>query len=67
MSDDDMIAKLIADLSDREKRVLEDQFGVDLSGGTNREILAAMLQITREKIETIERKALRILKNKDEE
>lgn len=56
---DDVVAQLFADLSDRDKQVLEDRFSVDLSCGTNREILAAMLEITQEKIEAIERKALR--------
>ena len=65
--DDDEVAKLFADLSDREKHVLEKRFGVDLSGGTNQEVVAAMLEITREKIEGIERKALKKLKNRDDE
>ena len=63
--DDDVVAQLIADLSDREKEVLKDRFGVDLSGATNREIVAAMLEITQEKIESVELKALKKLKDKD--
>ena len=65
--DDDEVAKLFADLSDREKHVLEERFGVDLSGGTNQEVVAAMLEITREKIEGIERKALKKLRNRDDD
>ena len=65
--DDDEVAKLFSDLTDREKHVLEERFGVDLSGGTNQEVVAAMLEITREKIEGLERKAVRKLKNSDDE
>lgn len=64
---DDEVAKLFANLSDREKHVLEQRFGVDLSGGTNQEVVAAMFDITREKIECIERKALKKLRNRDDE
>ena len=69
MSDDDskmeLIGRIKAGLSDREMQVLKVRFGVDFSGGTNEEILAAMLEITQEKIQKIARKALKRLKGKD--
>lgn len=64
---DDEVAKLIANLSDREKHVLEQRFGVDLSDGTNQEIVTAMFDISRQKIEGFERKTLKKLKNRDDE
>ena len=64
---DEVLAQLLADLSDREKEALRDRFGVDFSGVTNRDIVAAMLEITKEKIDNIEWKALKKLKNQNEE
>ncbi len=64
--DDDVVAQFFANLSDREKEVLNDRFGVDLSGATNREIVSAMYEIKREKIESFELRALKKLKGKDE-
>jgi len=69
LSDDSakkLIEQLKADLSDREMEVLKRRFGVDLKGGTDEEFLAAMLEITQEKIESIERKALKKLRGKSE-
>ena len=70
MSDDSakkLIEQFKADLSEREMEVLEDRFGVDFNDGTDEEILAAMLEITREKIEKIERKALKKLRGENEQ
>jgi RNA polymerase primary sigma factor len=64
---DEVLAQLLADLSDREKKVLRDRFGVDFSGVSNREIVAAMLNITQEKIEDVEWKALKKLRNHSDE
>ena len=70
MSDDSakkLIEKFKADLSDKEMGVLKRKFGVDLKGDTDEKILQAMLEITQEKIEEIERKALRKLRGKSEQ
>lgn len=62
-----LIEQLKADLSDREMDVLKDKFGVDMKYGTDDEILAAMLEITQEKIEKIERNALKKLRGKSQQ
>ena len=71
MSEDDLsdevIQKLLADLTDRDKKVLQRRFGLDFLGGSNREIVSAMLEITQEKIGDIERKALKKLKQDKED
>ena len=61
---DEVIAEAIAGLSERERHVLHERFGIDFSGGSNEEILTAILGITRDKIENIERKALKKLHDK---
>ncbi len=70
MSDDESRKKLIeqfkANLSEREMKVLKDRFGVDFLEGTDEEVLAAMLEITQEKIEKIEWKALKKLRGNGE-
>ena len=62
---DELLRKLLESLSDREKEVLQRRFGLDFSGASNREIVAAMLEITQEKLSNIEKKALKKQKAKE--
>ena len=56
---DKVIADAVAGLSERERHVLRERFGIDFSGGSNEEILTAIHGITRSKIEKFERKTLK--------
>ncbi len=69
MSDDDNnhpqnLAKNILDgLNDRERKILKDKFGIDLSGENSLEEIKKAFEITRKNIEEIEQKARKKLED----
>lgn len=63
---DSALTALIANLTDREKRILRSRFGVDVSAAaSDQEILEAMCNIERDVVEQVEEEALDALKRKN--
>lgn len=62
---DSVLEALITNLTDREKRLLLDKFGVDVSVASNQEILEAFGKVKRETLKQMEREALEKLRDKD--
>lgn len=59
--------KDLASLTDEERRLLDEKFGIDLSDTSDLAELKKRFDKTREKIEEIERKAKRKLGHHDDE
>jgi RNA polymerase primary sigma factor len=55
----DELKAMIDGLSDREREVLHKRFGIDRDSATDEGILQKLFEITREKIQEIEKKARR--------
>jgi DNA-directed RNA polymerase sigma subunit (sigma70/sigma32) len=62
---DDELRAMIDALTDREWEVLRDRFGIDRESATDEEVLSKLFEITREKIQAIEKKARRKLERDD--
>ncbi len=65
--DDEDISQFLDNLTEREKQVLYDRFGLDLDRGTNEEILTAIVELTQEKIRKIESRALKKLADRGDD
>lgn len=62
MSDD--IAKILESITPHQRDILAKKFGIKFSQNPSLEALEALMQLTREQIEIIEKRALRRLRNK---
>ena len=58
------IAKILESITPHERDILTNKFGITFSQTPSLEVLEALMQITRERIESIEKRALRKLRNK---
>ena len=59
MADDKDVKGVLEGLTDREKKVIKDRFGVDVDPDASLETLAEQFDVTRKKIRAIERNALK--------
>lgn len=62
-SEDERIKALLAQFSERERRVLQEQFGVDVPTERLLENVARQFEVVRARLEAIEAKALRRLRD----
>ena len=60
----DEIAKILESITPHERDILTKKFGITFSQNSSLEVLEAQMQLTREQIESMEKKALRKLRNK---
>jgi RNA polymerase primary sigma factor len=67
MADDDELKRILKDLSPREREILKERFGIDLSKDLSMEEIKRAFDVTRARIREIEQRAKKKLKPTDDD